>query len=178
MQITFISFIWIIFPRSSLHCMLVPVQFREYENDLLIEIMAPGFFRPIAKHCHANQNKCQLLYKWKPLYRPIVYLIKKVKRESFFFTQTVDAIALQMCLECMEPSEEDVKDISRRQAWCDLVLSVQIPVEEMIRKSSTGGEARIGEKTESIITQCRYDYMCVMSQSTGQSWATVISIYR
>ena len=75
-----------------------------------------------------------------------------------------------MCLECMEPSEEDVKDISRRQAWCDLVLSVQIPVEEMIRKSSTGGEARIGEKTESIITQCRYDYMCVMSQSTGQLW--------
>ena len=76
-----------------------------------------------------------------------------------------------MCLERMEPSEEDVKDMSRRQAWCDLVLSVQIPVEEMIRKSSTEGETRIGEKTESIIAQCRYGYMYVMSQSTGQLWS-------
>ena len=69
-----------------------------------------------------------------------------------------------MCLERMEPSEEDVKDMSRRQAWCDLVLSVKIPVEEMTSKSSTGGEARIGEKTESIITQCRYDFIYVMFQ--------------
>ena len=81
-----------------------------------------------------------------------------------FFTQTVDAIALQMCLERMEPREEDVEDMSRRQAWCDLVLSVKIPVEEMTSKSSTGGEARIGEKTESIITQCRCDFMYVMFQ--------------
>ena len=75
-----------------------------------------------------------------------------------------------MCLERMEPSEDDVKDVSRRQACCDLVLSVQIPVEEMIRKSSTEREARIGEKTESIIAQCRYEYMYVMSQSTSQLW--------
>ena len=68
-----------------------------------------------------------------------------------------------MCLERMEPGEEDVKDMSRRRAWCDLVLSVKIPVEEMISKSSTRDEARIGEKTESIITQCRYDFMNVMS---------------
>ena len=69
-----------------------------------------------------------------------------------------------MCLERMEPSEEDIKDVSRRQAWCDLVLSVKIPVEEMISKSSTGDEARIGEKTESIITQCRYEFIYVMSR--------------
>ena len=101
----------------------------------------------------------------KTTLQPIIYLINKVKRESSFFTQTVDAIALQMCLERMEPSEEDVKDVSQRQAWCDLVLSVQIPVEEMIRKSSTGGEARIGEKTESIITQCRYGlHVCDVSE--------------
>ena len=55
----------------------------------------------------------------------------------------------------MAPCEEDVENMSRRQAWCDLVLSVKIPVEEMISKSCTGDEARIGEKTESIITQCR-----------------------
>ena len=60
-----------------------------------------------------------------------------------------------MCLESMAPCEEDVENMSRRQAWCDLVLSVKIPVEEMISKSCTGDEARIGEKTESIITQCR-----------------------
>ena len=64
-----------------------------------------------------------------------------------------------MCLERMEPGEEDFKGISRRQAWCDLVLSVKIPVEEMISKSSTGSGARMGEKTQSIITQCRYDFI-------------------
>ena len=110
-----------------------------------------------------NQSKCQILYVRKPLYQPIIYLINKVKRETSFFTQTIDAIALQMCLERMEPGEEEVKGMSRRQVWCDLVLSVKMPVEEMISKSSTGDEAPIGEKTQSIITQCRYDFINVIS---------------
>ena len=29
------------FPRMSLHCKLVPVQYREYENGLLISNMLP-----------------------------------------------------------------------------------------------------------------------------------------
>lgn len=69
-----------------------------------------------------------------------------------------------MCLERMEPRAEGVEDTSGWQAWCDLVLSVKIPVEEMISMSSAGDQARIGEKTESIITQCRYDFLNVMSQ--------------
>lgn len=69
-----------------------------------------------------------------------------------------------MCLERMEPRAEDVEDTSGWQAWCDLVLAVKIPVEEMISMSSVGDEARIGEKAESIITQCRCDFVYVMSQ--------------
>lgn len=68
-------------------------------------------------------------------------------------------MALQMCLEFMEPHAEDVEDASRRQAWCDQVLSVKVPVEETISKSSTGDKARVGEKTELILTQCRYDFL-------------------
>ncbi|XP_078382607.1 E3 ubiquitin-protein ligase rnf213-alpha-like isoform X3 [Oculina patagonica] len=68
---------------------------------------------------------------------------------------TVDAMALQMCLERMEPSAESVEDRSRRQAWCDQVLSAKIPVEETISRSSSGDKARVGEKTELILTQCR-----------------------
>lgn len=88
---------------------------------------------------------------------------KIIERETSFFAQTIDAIALQMCLERMEPCE-DVEYVSRRQGWCDQVLSVKIPVEEMISRSSTGGEARMGEKTESIIRHCGYDFIYLMFQ--------------
>lgn len=65
-------------------------------------------------------------------------------------------MALQMCLERMEPCPEDVENTSRRQAWCDQVLSVKVPVEETISNSSSVENARVGEKTELILTQCRY----------------------
>ncbi|PFX15559.1 E3 ubiquitin-protein ligase RNF213 [Stylophora pistillata] len=68
---------------------------------------------------------------------------------------TVDAIALQMCLERMEPYAEELKTTSQRQAWCDSVLSVKIPVEEMIGKRTTEDKMRVGEKTESMLIHCR-----------------------
>ena len=72
------------------------------------------------------------------------------------FPQAVDAIALQMCLEQMEPCAKDLEVTSQRQAWCDLVLSVKIPVDEMIGKSTTEDKVRVGEKTGLILIQCRY----------------------
>ena len=58
MQITFISFISMIFPHSRLHCKLVPVQFREYEYDLVNDITAPvGFFnQSLALSCKTKAN--------------------------------------------------------------------------------------------------------------------------
>ena len=61
-----------------------------------------------------------------------------------------------MCLERMEPHAEELKTTSQRQAWCDSVLSVKIPVEEMIGKRKTEDKTRFGEKTESMLRQCRY----------------------
>ena len=81
-------------------------------------------------------------------------------------------MALQMCLERMEPCPEDVEKTERRQAWCDQVSSVKVPVEETISKSSSGDNARVGEKTELILTQCRYDILLFCSNfnsPTGQS---------
>ena len=72
------------------------------------------------------------------------------------FPQFVDAIALQMCLEQMEPCEKDLEATSQRQAWCNLVLSVKIPMDEMIGKSTTEDKVRVGEKTGLILIQCRY----------------------
>ena len=63
-----------------------------------------------------------------------------------------------MCLERMEPQAEDFKAISQRQAWCDVVLSVKMAVETIIGKGSSGDKARVGAKTESIVTQCRLTY--------------------
>lgn len=53
-----------------------------------------------------------------------------------FCPQTVDAIALQMCLERLEPRVEDFQEASRRQEWCDSVLSLKVPLETIIRKES------------------------------------------
>ena len=64
-----------------------------------------------------------------------------------------------MCLERMEPCPEDVENTALRQAWCDQILSVKVPVEETINKSSSGDNPRVGEKTELILTQCRYDIL-------------------
>ena len=56
----------------------------------------------------------------------------------------------------MEPHAEELKTTSQRQAWCDSVLSVKIPVEEMIGKRTTEDKTRVGGKTESMLIQCRY----------------------
>ena len=61
-----------------------------------------------------------------------------------------------MCLERLEPHAEELKTTSQRQAWCDSVLSMKIPVEEMIGKRTTEDKSRVGGKTESMLIQCRY----------------------
>ena len=64
-----------------------------------------------------------------------------------------------MCLERLEPPAEDFQEASRRQEWCDLVLSLKVPLETIISKESSEGKALIGEKTENILTQCRFIYV-------------------
>lgn len=70
-----------------------------------------------------------------------------------------------MCLERMEICPEDVEDTSQRQAWCDSVLSVKMPVVETINKSFMGDKARVGEKMESILTQCGYVFRIFFGHS-------------
>ena len=64
-----------------------------------------------------------------------------------------------MCLERLEPRVEHFQAASRRQEWCDSVLSLKVPLETIIRKESSDGKALIGEKTENILTQCRFIYV-------------------
>lgn len=64
-----------------------------------------------------------------------------------------------MCLERLEPRVEDFQEASRRQKWCDLVLSLKVPLETIIYKESSEGKAPIGEKTENILAQCRFIYV-------------------
>ena len=79
--------------------------------------------------------------------------------KTCFCPQTVDAIVLQMCLERLEPRVEHFQEASRRQEWCDSVLPLKVPLETIIRKESSDGEALIGEKTKNILTQCRFIYV-------------------
>ncbi|CAH3163087.1 unnamed protein product, partial [Porites evermanni] len=67
----------------------------------------------------------------------------------------VDACALQMSLESLEPQKEDFSEPETRREWCDEVLSLKVPVEAMIVKAFKEGPP-VGHKTEAILTQCRY----------------------
>ena len=93
-----------------------------------------------------------------------------------------------MCLERLEPRVENFQGASRRQEWCDLVLSLKVPLETIIRKESSEGKALIGEKTENILTQCRFIcvffvcfcvcffvYLVLVSQCTD--YAIFVAIY-
>ena len=82
-----------------------------------------------------------------------------------FFSKTVDAIALQICLERMEPCGEDLKTSSERKIWCDLVMSVKTPVDEMIGESGRQGKAHVGERTQSMLMQCRYRFDVIINFS-------------
>lgn len=82
-----------------------------------------------------------------------------------FFSKTVDAIALQICLERMEPCGEDLKTSLERKIWCDLVMSVKTPVDEMIGESGTKGKAHVGERTQSMLMQCRYRFDAIVNFS-------------
>ena len=64
-----------------------------------------------------------------------------------------------MCLERLEPRREDIEDSSRRQHWCNKVLSVRTPLEAMMAKTSLLGEFEkipFGEKRKAILTECRF----------------------
>lgn len=67
-----------------------------------------------------------------------------------------------MCLERLEPRVEDFQEASRRQEWCDSVLSLKVPLETIIRKESAEGKELTGEKTENILIQCRFVYVFVV----------------
>ena len=81
------------------------------------------------------------------------------------FSKTVDAIALQICLERMEPCGEDLKTSLERKIWCDLVMSVKTPVDEMIGENGTEGKAHVGERTRSMLMQCRYRFDVIVNFS-------------
>lgn len=69
--------------------------------------------------------------------------------------QCVDACALQMRLESLEPQKEDFSEPETRRKWCDEVLSLKVPVEAMIVKAFKEGPPA-GDKTKAILTQCRF----------------------
>ena len=72
-----------------------------------------------------------------------------------FSSQCVDACALQMCLESLEPKQENFSGPTPRREWCDEVLSLKVPVEAMIGKAFKD-RPPVGPKTEAILTQCRF----------------------
>lgn len=72
-----------------------------------------------------------------------------------FILQCVDACALQICLESLEPQQENVSGPTPRRDWCDEVLSLKVPVEAMIGKAFKD-RPTVGDKTEAILTQCRF----------------------
>ena len=60
-----------------------------------------------------------------------------------------------MCLESLEPHRENVSGPTPSRDWCDEVLSLKVPVEAMIGKSFKD-RPTVGDKTEAILTQCRF----------------------
>ena len=74
---------------------------------------------------------------------------------THFSSQCVDACALQMCLESLEPKQENFSGPTPRWEWCDEVLSLKVPVEAMIGKAFKD-RPPVGPKSKAILTQCRF----------------------
>ncbi|KAK3715936.1 hypothetical protein QZH41_016501 [Actinostola sp. cb2023] len=67
---------------------------------------------------------------------------------------TLDAIALQICLESLEPQEIDMESAQERGEWCELVISVRAPAERMMGNSHENNLDN-EEKTMCILNRCR-----------------------
>ncbi|PFX17552.1 E3 ubiquitin-protein ligase RNF213, partial [Stylophora pistillata] len=71
----------------------------------------------------------------------------------------LDVVALQICLEAIEPSREMLLFPDTRQIWCDRVLSMRPAVEDMIRKERFGPVtekcSNYGERSTVLLDRCR-----------------------
>ena len=78
---------------------------------------------------------------------------------SYFFLQLLDVIALHICLEALEPSQEMLLSPETRRTWCDRVLSIRPAVEDMIRKERFGPVrekcSNYGERSTVMLGHCR-----------------------
>ncbi|KAJ7339384.1 hypothetical protein OS493_005779 [Desmophyllum pertusum] len=71
----------------------------------------------------------------------------------------LDVVALQVCLEALNPSGEILLDPDFWRTWCDRVLSIRPAVEDMMRKERFGPVTEIqsnyGEKSVVLVGHCR-----------------------
>ena len=77
----------------------------------------------------------------------------------FKLLQLLDVIALNICLEALEPSREMLLSPDTRRTWCDRVLSIRPAVEDMIRKERFGPVTEkcpnYGERSTIMLGHCR-----------------------
>ncbi|KAJ7339392.1 hypothetical protein OS493_005787 [Desmophyllum pertusum] len=71
----------------------------------------------------------------------------------------LDVVALQVCLEALNPSGEILLDPDSRRTWCDRVLSIRPAVKEMMRKERfkpvTEIQSNYGKKSTVLLGHCR-----------------------
>ncbi|KXJ15388.1 E3 ubiquitin-protein ligase RNF213 [Exaiptasia diaphana] len=66
---------------------------------------------------------------------------------------TLDVIALQICLESLEPQQVNMANTYDRNEWCEHVISVRAPTESMMVQEK---DLENEEKTMFILTACRH----------------------
>ncbi|KAJ7339377.1 hypothetical protein OS493_005771 [Desmophyllum pertusum] len=83
-------------------------------------------------------------------------------REMFLEKESeviLDVVALQVCLEALNPSGTILLDPDSRRTWCDRVLFIRPAVEDMMRKERFGPVTEIqsnyGEKSTVLLGRCR-----------------------
>lgn len=62
----------------------------------------------------------------------------------------LDAVALQLCVTKLEPSEEEFADPQTRLVWCNRVLAIRTSADDMLNNNS-----QYGPKTVHILRDCR-----------------------
>ena len=72
----------------------------------------------------------------------------------------LDAVALQMCLAKLTPTEEELDDPQQRYLWCNRVLAIRAPLETMLHKPMKQAQRDAqnncyGNKTVAVLRNCR-----------------------
>ena len=77
-----------------------------------------------------------------------------------FLTKNLDAVALQIYMELLLPSDEELQQSKTRFSWCKRILRIRQTADSMMGKTCflepTEDVATYGEKARQVITTCRY----------------------